>query len=162
MNGSTENQAQDASEKPGRRPVVVNLATARRMLPLVQSVMSDVTDCQRRLAELRPEQQRLDQRHRTLAWPDRWRRYQVQEEVARAERGLQEALAELAGLAVVILDPAAGRVGFATVVDNRPAFFSWQLGEETVKYWHFPEDATRRLIPANWVKGANMRLAAKS
>jgi hypothetical protein len=162
MNGSTENQAQDASEKPERRPVVVNLATARRMLPLVQRVVSDVMEYQRRLAALRPEQEHLDRRRRTLAWPDRYRRYQLREDVAAAERALQEALAELAGLAVAILDRAVGRVGFRTVVDNRPAFFSWQLGEDTVNYWHFPEDAVRRVIPANWVKGANMRVIAKS
>jgi hypothetical protein len=162
MNGSTENQAQDASERPERRPVVVNLATARRMLPLVQRVVSDLMECQRRLDELRPEQQRLDRRRRTLAWPERCRRYQLREEIDAAERDLQGALAELAGLAVMMLDLAVGRVGFPTIVDNRPAFFSWQLGEDAVNYWHFPEDAVRRLIPANWVKGANMRLIAKS
>jgi hypothetical protein len=162
MNGSTENRAQDASEKPERRPVVLNLATARRMLPLVQRVVSDVTGYERRLAELRPEQQRLDRQRRTLAWPQRCRRYQIREEVSDTERALQEALAELAGLAVVILDPVVGRVGFPTVVDNRPAFFSWQLGDEAVDYWHFPEDTGRRLIPVSWVKGANMRLTAKS
>src|SRR5206468_747621 len=109
MNGSTENQAQDASEKPERRPVVVNLATARRMLPLVQRVVNDVMDYQRLLDELRPEHERLDRRRRTLAWPDRYRRYQLREEIAGAERDLQEAFAELGKLAVVILDPAVGR-----------------------------------------------------
>jgi len=162
MNGSTENRARDASEKPERRPAVLNLATARRMLPLVQRVVNDVMHYQRRLAQLWPEQQRLDQQRRTLAWPERCRRYQIREDVAVAERGLQEALAELTGLAVVLLDPAVGRVGFPTVVDHRQAFFSWQLGEEALNYWHFPEDAAFRLIPASWAKAANMRLTPKS
>ncbi len=162
MNGSTENRAQGASEKPGRRPAVLNLATARRMLPLVQRVVSDVIHYRRRLAQLRPEQHRLDWQRRTLAWPERCRRYQIREDVADAERNLQEALAELAGLAVVLLDPAVGRVGFPTVVNNRQAFFSWQLGEEALNHWHFLEDDARRLIPANWAKAANMRLTAKS
>jgi hypothetical protein len=161
MNGSTENRAQDASEKPGRR-AVMNLATARGMLPLVQRVVSDVLLYQRQLAQLRPEQERLDRQRRTLVWPQRCRRYQIREEVADAERGLQEALAELAGLAVALLDPMIGRVGFPTLVDNRQAFFSWQPGEETLTYWHFPEDTTLRLIPAHWAKAANIRLTAKS
>jgi hypothetical protein len=161
MSGSTENRAQDATEKPGRR-VALNLATASRMLPLVQRVVSDMIQYQSQLAQLRPEQDRLDRQRRTLAWPQRCRRYQLREEVASTERALQEALAELSKLAVVILDPAIGRVGFPTVVDNRRAFFSWQPGEDTFHYWHFPEDATLRLIPAHWAKAASVRLTAKS
>lgn len=162
MNGSTENRAQGASEKPGRRSAVLNLATARRMLPLVQRVVSDVMNYQRRLAQLRPEQYLLDRQRRTLAWPERCRRYQIREEVADAERGLQEALAELAALTVVLLDPALGRVGFPTLVNNREAYFSWQVGEDAVNHWHFPEDIARRLIPTSWAKTANVRLTAKS
>ena len=162
MNGSRENRAQGASEKPGRRPSVYNLATARRMLPLVEQVVGDVICHRRLLAQLRPEQCRLDRQRRTLAWPERSRRYQIQEDIAHAERNFQEALAELTGLAVVLLDPVVGRVGFPTVVNNRQAFFSWQLGEEGVKHWHFPEDDNLRLIPASWAKTANMRLTAKS
>ena len=162
MNGSTENRAQGASEKPGRRPTVLNLATARRMLPLVQRVVSDVVHSWRRLAQLRPEQNRLDRQRRTLAWPERCRRYQIREDVADAERVLQGALAELTSLAVVLLDPVLGQVGFPTVVNNRQAFFSWQLGEEALNHWHFPEETVRRPIPATWAKAANMRLTAKS
>jgi hypothetical protein len=161
MSGSTENQAQDASEKPGRK-VALNLATARRMLPLVQRVVSDVMHCQSRLAQLRPEQERLDRQRRTLAWPQRYRRYQIREEVGNAERALQEALAELGNLAVALLDPVIGRVGFPTLVDNRRAFFSWQPGEDSLNYWHFPEDANLRLIPPHWTKAASIRLTAKS
>jgi hypothetical protein len=162
MNGSTENWAPGASEKSGRRPTALNLVTARRMLPLVERVVNDVLHYRRGLAHLRCEQLRLDHLRRTLAWPERCRRYQVHEEVALAERGLQEALAELASLAVVLLDADVGRVGFPTRVNNREAFFSWQVGEATINHWHFPEDTTRRLIPASWAKVTGTRLTAKS
>jgi hypothetical protein len=161
MSGSTENRAQDASEKPGRK-VVLNLATARRMLPLVQRVVSDLMHHQSQLAQLRFEQGRLDRQRRTLTWPQRCRRYQVREDIAASERALQDAIAELASLAVVVLDPVIGRVGFPTLVDNRGAFFSWQPGEDTLHYWQFPEDATLRLIPAHWAKAASIRQTAKS
>ena len=162
MSGSTENRAQNASEKPGRRPRVLNLATARRMLPLVQRDVSDLMHRWQLLAQLEPDQQRLDRQRHTLAWPERCRRYQLHEDIAKAERSVQEALAELSGLAVVLLDPVAGRVGFPTIVNNRQAFFSWQLGEKALTHWHFAEDTARRLIPASWAKAANMRLRAKS
>jgi hypothetical protein len=161
MSGSTEKRAQDASEKPGQK-VVLNLATARRMLPLVQRVVRDVLHYQNLLAHLRPEQDHLDRQRRTLAWPLRCRRYQVREELAAAEGALQDARAELASLSLVILDLATGRVGFPTLVDNRQAFFSWRPGEETLNSWQFPEDTTLRLIPAHWAKAASIRLTAKS
>jgi hypothetical protein len=162
MNGSTENRAQGASEKPGKRPGVFSLATARRMLPLVQRVVSDVVFYGRVLAQLRPEQTRLDRQRRTLGWPERCRRYQIQEDVADAERYLQDALAELAGLAVVVLDPTVGRVGFPTMVNDRQAFFSWQLGEDGLKHWQFPEEDALRVIPASWAKTGNLRSIVNS
>jgi hypothetical protein len=162
MNGSTENAAHGAPETPERRDVVVNLATARGMLPLVRQIVADVLHHQRRLAELLPEQQHLDRRRRTLSWPERSRRYQVQEEAVAAERNLQEALAELAGLGVVLVEPGEGQVGFPTVVNGRRAYFSWRQGEDGVHFWHFPEQNVRRPIPASWVKEANLSLASKS
>ena len=97
-----------------------------------------------------------------MAWPQRCRRYQIREEVASGERNLEEALAELAGLSIVLLDAVVGRVGFPTVVNNRQAFFSWQVGEEDLAHWHFSEEDARRPIPATWSKSANLRLTAKS
>src|SRR5437667_10619403 len=98
MNGSTENRASGASEKPGRRETNLNLATARSMLPLVQHIIDDILQSQNRLTQLMPEQDRLDRRRRELNWPDRARRYQVRDEVADTERHLEGALAELASL----------------------------------------------------------------
>jgi hypothetical protein len=132
------------------------------MLPLVQRVVKDIIQFHRVLAELQPEQERLDRQRHTLAWPERSRRYQIQEEVAFARRQLQAALDELAALAVVVLDPIVGRVGFPTIVNNREAFFSWQFGDKALSHWQFADDATRRLIPASWAKAANIRLTSKS
>ena len=60
------------------------------------------------------------------------------------------ALAELQELGVELLDPAVGRVGFPTVVNDRPAFFSWRLGEEVLEHWHFVGETIRRAIPTAW------------
>jgi hypothetical protein len=159
MNGSTENRAPGASEKPGRRETTLNLATARRMLPLVQRIVNDILVNQEQLARLMPEQNRLDRQRRQLTWPERARRYQVREEVALTERHLEEALAELAGLGLQVLEGEHHRVGFPTIVNGRPAFFCWQPGDEGIGYWQFPDEAVRRTIPASWTKSAEISLS---
>jgi len=152
MNGSAENRASGASEKPGRSDAVMSLVTARRMLPLVRRIVGDLLNARRRLAQLLPEQNRLDRLRRTLAWPERARRYQLREEVADLEQDLQDALAELEVLGLALLDPALGRVGFPTTVNDRRAFFTWQAGDETVRGWHFLGETVSRPIPAAWLE----------
>jgi hypothetical protein len=158
MSGFTEHQASDAGEKAERRPVVLNLRTARRMLPLVRRIVDDITHHQRCLAVLGPEQDRLDRGRHKLSWPQRQRRYQVHEEFAASQHHLQDALAELEVLGVALVDPDQGQVGLPTVVNGRLAFFSWKLGEATLQYWHFPGESQRRSIPASWNEVADVQL----
>ncbi len=162
MNGSTEYRAQGASEKPGRRQVVLTLATVRSMLPLVQRIVDDIVKEHRHLAQLRPEESRLNRQRRLLSWPERCRRYQIQDELAAAECNLQEAVAELATLGVVLFDAGEGRVGFPTKVNNRRAYFSWRFGEDGVNSWHFPDDTARRPIPTSWAKSTESGMMAKT
>jgi hypothetical protein len=162
MNGSAENRASGASEKPERRENNLKLATARSMLPLVERIVGDILQSQVRLTQLMPEQDRLDRRRRELDWPDRARRYQVHEEISEAERRHAEALAELASLGLQLVDSDAGRVGFPTIVNGRRAFFSWQPGDDGIAHWQFPDEAVRRAIPASWNKQEKLSLSGKN
>ncbi len=150
MNGSTGNMASGAPEKRGE--IVLSLSTVQRMLPLVQRIVADILQNQKTLEKLGPEQSRLERQRRELSWPERQRRYQLREEAALAERNIQEAISELAGLGVALLDPEVGRLGFPTRVNDRPAFFSWRPGESGLRFWHFAEDTVFRPIPAAWMK----------
>ncbi len=162
MNGSTENRASDASEKSGRREVVLNLGTARRMLPLVGQIVLDVVELQRRHDRLVPEQEQLDRKRHSLDWPGRQRRYQVRDEAAEVESKLREAQGELEQLGVAMVEPREGRVGLPTVVNRHLAFFSWKPGEEGLRYWHFAGETVRRTIPASWKDSGDMRLLGKN
>jgi hypothetical protein len=158
MSGPTEDTASSASEKPERRHEVFALGTARRMLPLVRHVVHDLVQARQVLARLQPEKATLDRQRRNLAWPERSRRYQLDEEIAVYEERLQDALAELEGvLGVVLLDADSGRVGFPTKINERQAFFSWQPSEEGLQYWHFAGDGTRRQIPTSWSAAVDVR-----
>jgi hypothetical protein len=152
MSESMGDTTSSASEKPERREKVLTLTTASNMLPLVRRIVSDVVISQQSLAKLEPEQLRLEQQRRTLSWPERMRRYEIQEELAALERTLGDALAEMEVLGIVLLQSAEGRVGFPTVVNGRKAFFSWQPGEDGVRHWHFATENALRLIPPSWLE----------
>jgi hypothetical protein len=149
MNNSQGDKATGVAEAS---PVVLSLKTVHSMLPLVERILADLRDRQQILQRLTPEQIRLERQKRDLTWPERQRRYHIQDEMAVAERALQETVDELSSLGVALLDADTGRVGFPTMVNNRRAFFSWRPGENGLHSWHFAEESVCRPIPAAWLK----------
>ncbi len=152
MNGYTENRASGAFERPGPNGQVLTWGASHAMLPLVGRIVADVMHDHERLAQLRPEQERLDRQRSTLTWPERSRRYQVQEEIAAVEKELRQAYTELETLGVSVLHGPSGLVGFPTIVNERRAFFSWRPGEEDVVYWNFVGDPVRHAVLESWTK----------
>lgn len=145
MKGSSKRESE-------RSEGVLSLKTVQKMLPLVQRILDDLLVRRRRLEKLSPEQQNLDRYKNDLSWPERQRRYSLQEEAAGHQREIDSDLEELSSLGVVLLDPADGRVGFPTRVNDRAAFFSWRPGEDGLHSWHFAEETACRPIPQSWLK----------
>jgi hypothetical protein len=152
MSGTKGFHTPDASDKTERGETNLNLKTVQRMLPLVQQIVDDILASQKSFQNLQPEEETLDRKKRVLAWPERQRRYQVKDELARADLSLQDALAELRDLGLVLLDTDQGRVGFPTVVNNRKAYFSWHAGEDGLHSWQFADEDVSRPIPLTWLK----------
>ena len=119
------------------------------MLPLVQRIVTDIVQDNRDLNRFTFEQEGLDRNKRELTWPERQRRYAVQSEVSRLQIRLEDEQRELDSLGAVLFGSSDGRVGFPTLVNGRPAYFSWQLGEDSVTHWHFDGESMRRPIPPN-------------
>ena len=162
MNGSTENQTSGAFEQDGGRDVVLTWTTSHRMLPLVQRIVEDIVTHRQALARLAPEKRRLDRERRILAWPERARRYRLQEEISLLEHELDEECGELEVLGVALFDADRGQIGFPTLVNNRRAFFSWRQGEQDLCSWHFAGESLRRPIPVSWMTTPDSRRAVKS
>src|ERR1700694_4076789 len=98
MNGFTEPRASGASEQPGQGEQILTWGASQAMLPLVGRIAADIVAHNARLARLQPELERLDRQRRVLSWPQRSRRYALQDEIASVDSALQENLAELSGL----------------------------------------------------------------
>jgi hypothetical protein len=152
MSASKGFRTPDASDNTEPVEVNLNLKTVQRMLPLVQRIVGDILVSQKSVRHLQPEEETLDRNKRELAWPERQRRYQVKDELARAEVSLQDALTELRELGVTLLDGDQGRVGFPTMVNNRRAYFSWHTGEDGLHSWQFADEDVTRPIPLAWLK----------
>src|SRR5262245_2321407 len=157
MSGPTENQTSGAFEKAGGASVLFTWTVAQKMVPLVARIVDEVLRYQQDLSRMDAEKVDLATRRRTFAWPQRSRRYQLQEEIAGAEKQLQAAVSELDALGVALLDPAVGQVGFPTTVNNRRAYFSWRPGDASLAFWHFADETTRRPVPPTWTKGTELR-----
>lgn len=147
---STPNRASNPAGKNRRKEVTLDLKTAGQMLPLVQSIVSDIVNSRHALNRLAPEQDRLDRHRRDLVWQERQRRYQVKDEITAAEKALTDALSELTGLGLSLVDDEAGEVDFPTKINGRAAAYSWKLGEEAVRFWHYTGEENRRPIPTDW------------
>jgi len=151
---STPNRASNPAGKPRRKEITLDLTTARQMLPLIRSIVSDIVTSRTALNKLAPEQERLERHRRDLAWQERQRRYQIQDEIVAAEKNLTNALGELTSLGISLLDAEAGEVDFPTKINGRPAAYNWKLGEEAVRFWHYSGEEQRRPIPTDWDQGA--------
>jgi hypothetical protein len=149
---NTPNRASNSAGKPRKKEVTLDLSTARQMLPLVKSIVSDLVTSRRALNKLAPEQQRLDRQRRELVWQERQRRYQVADEIVAAEKAWSKALGELNELGITLVDDELGEVDFPTKVNGRTAAFSWIAGEEALRHWHYADEESRRPIPSDWDK----------
>jgi hypothetical protein len=143
---------EDWSHDDSRPDAVLNLKTVHKMLPLVRGIVVDVLTRYKQMAALQPREDRLQRERRTLDWGQRKQRYLLQSDIADHDRAMQDGLDELSQLGVVLLDVEEGRVGFPTLVNNRPAFFTWRPGEDGPHTWQFAEENVARPIPAAWLQ----------
>jgi len=154
----TPRRAFGASAKSKRKDVNLDLPTVRQMLPLVKSIVADIVDRRTHLNRLHPEQETLERHRRDLAWQERARRYQIQEEIVATEGAYKQAVSELKDLGLALVDVNRGRVAFPTRINGRPAVFTWEPGEESVTFWSYEDEELRRPIPLEWVPGTPLRL----
>ena len=81
MSGLNANRTPGASERSGPPERVLTWHASRAMLPLVGRIAQDIATHHERLAHLRPELGQLERNRRTLDWPKRRRRYQLEDEI---------------------------------------------------------------------------------
>src|SRR5947207_15721101 len=117
MKGSPK-RASNSARQSARAAVVLDLPTVQKMLPLVRRIVADLLAAEQDNGSLLWELEGLDRNRRTLTWPERQRRYQVQDDINRVKDRRRELEGELGGLGVKLVDAIHGRVGFPTIVNQ--------------------------------------------
>jgi len=155
-------KAPKAAKPSNQSEPLFELPTVIRMLPLVRKVADDILAIQTELRGLRVECDRLDRQRHDLAWPERQRRYQLHDTISATERRARGFVHELENLGVAVMDPKTAQLGFPTIVNGKLAFFSWIPGEESVTFWHYDRDETRRRqVPEAWYKPIPQRSSTR-
>lgn len=110
---------------------------ANAALPLVRAIASDLAKLSRDVIERRERLSLL------LAGRDRGARdlygeelAQVEEELEKDSARLQEYVEELRELGVEPKNGPEGLIDFPSLLDGRPVYLCWKLGEAEVLHWH--------------------------
>lgn len=119
----------------GRKLFTVEMANAA--LPLVRAIVSDwsqlsaeVAERSERLAQLR----RGRETRREDPYSEELR--QVEQDLAGDAAKLSEYIGELEQLGVEPKSGTDGLVDFPAMLEGRPVYLCWKLGEPEVMYWH--------------------------
>jgi hypothetical protein len=125
----------NATSRPKKKKKHYTLAEASAMLPLLRSILRDVTTLAN---ELRDRYERLV-RLKNAEGLDRAHEEEVRQLVAEFERGqekMREYELELDKLGVELKDYYTGLIDFRHMKDGKEVYLCWRLGEPEIAHWH--------------------------
>ena len=103
---------------------------AQSLLPRLRSVLAEIGQEWEHIRELNPEIQKA----RDNAPFDGYSKFGVEYVVAVSH--LMSLIQQIRDLGVVLKDPEKGLCDFPYIKDGRMVYLCWQLGEDSIKYWH--------------------------
>ena len=138
MAGSARSERGENSFE-GRKLFTVEQANAA--LPLVRAIATDLAELARDVIERRERvkailamRERMGDRRSANPYDEEVAL--VEEELDRDIRRLQEYVEELRALGVEPKGATEGLVDFPAIMDGRPVYLCWKVGEPEVLYWH--------------------------
>lgn len=121
------------------------------MLPLVQSIASDIAEVFRCVTGRRSDLHRLIRSNTRSAGT------LYDDEIAESRADLQAEYdqiwkyrEELESLGVYLRHPEGGAIDFPTIMSDQEAYFCWQLGEKSIQYWREAKspNSPKQLLPS--------------
>jgi hypothetical protein len=110
---------------------------ANAALPLVRAIVRDLVEASREVVERRERLSYLiGGRSRDKQDPYREELAQIEDELEKDSRQLQEYVEELHQLGVEPKSAMEGLVDFPALFEGRLVYLCWKLGEPEVLYWH--------------------------
>ena len=123
---------------------VFSIEQARSMLPLLRLIVTDITLSHRELTERRSNLRRMLRNHQGNS---KFKVYdqeiiEIQNDLKVETAHLEDYISELEQLGVILRSAHEGIVDFPTVIDDAPAFFTWQMEQGDVSEFHWANEST--------------------
>jgi hypothetical protein len=124
-----------ATVKKPRAKKMYTPAEANAMLPLLRSILRDITEL---ACDLRQREERLRKVRVPAGGGDAYgeEMARVHADFERDQQRLGEYIDELKKLKVILKDPFMGLIDFPCLLNGREVYLCWRLGEEEVAFWH--------------------------
>jgi hypothetical protein len=103
---------------------------ASALLPTLRPLLEDLRDVWRQIKELNPEIEKI----RKKAMLDAFSPHGV--EYVESVSHLMIAMAQVREMGVLVKDLDKGLIDFRYLKDDHVVYLCWQLGEESIDYWH--------------------------
>jgi hypothetical protein len=123
---------------------IFSIEQARAMLPLLRLIVTDISLAHRDLTERKSNLRRMLRRNEGKA---RFQIYdaeitEIQEDLKNDSAHLDEYVSELEQLGVILRSAHDGIVDFPTVVDDMPAYYTWQMEQQDIVDFHRADEST--------------------
>jgi len=126
-----------AAQKRARTKKNYSVSEANAILPLLRSILRDVTELARDLRERHERLARMQSAPRdSLGDAYKEELQQIQEEFERDQERMREYETEIKSLGVELKDYYTGLVDFPCRMEGRDVYLCWRLGEPEVAHWH--------------------------
>ncbi len=120
-----------------RRRKTFTVQEANAALPLIRAIVRDLVETSRDTVDRRERLAYLIRgRSRDVQDPYREELAQIEDELEKQSRQLQEYVQELRDLGVEPKSATEGLIDFPAVLDGRLIYLCWKLGEPEVLHWH--------------------------
>lgn len=106
------------------------LAEAQNLLPTLRTVLEEVGEEWKHIREINPQIQKA----RDSAPLDGYSKFGV--EYVTCVSHLVSLIHQITDLGVLLKDADKGLCDFPYIKDGRMVYLCWQLGEESIQYWH--------------------------
>lgn len=123
---------------------VFTIEQARAMLPLLRLIVTDISLSHRELTERKSNLRRMLRRQEGNA---RFQVYdaeiiEIQEDLKSEAAHLEDYVSELEQLGVILRSAHDGIVDFPTIIDDAPAYFTWQMEQQDIVDFHRADETT--------------------
>jgi len=123
---------------------VFSIEQARSMLPLLRLIVTDISLSHRELTERRSTLRRMLRNHQGNS---KFKVYdqeivEIQNDLKEQSAHLEEYISELEQLGVVLRSAHDGIVDFPTLIEDNPAFFTWNMEQNDVSDFHWANEST--------------------